>query len=163
MSAEPSHVPEIRDVYKVSQWKWNVDEGSPWWRKVYYNYIFLPFLNFSFGKMKVPAPKEVMVESDEHGRIRRTFRWFEDEGIFPEADMADAGCLGEHWGYCKLPYGRLMPPDSAQYSGTIFPRKKNPRKWHKPALSLVIKDRSQEEREQEILKEYLDRLNKALD
>lgn len=151
--------PEPRDVYKVSQWKWNIDEGSPWWRKFYFNRIFLPILNFSFGVIKVPAPKEVVVESDAQGRTRRTFRWFEDEGIFDCPEKADAACLGERWGYVRLPYGRLMPPDSAQYAGTVFPRKKNAHKWARPTLSLVIKDRKRDEQEQKTLTEYLTKIN----
>lgn len=159
MRAEQSIHPEPRDVYKVCQWKWGVDEGSPWWKKFYFKHVFLRFLLFSL-KLGIPTPKEVLVESDERGRVRRLFRWFEDEGVFDTAEQAEAGCLGEHWGYTRIPYGRLMPPESAQYSGTIFPRKKNPRKWAKPVLSLVIKDRRQDEQEHETLMEYLEKINR---
>lgn len=162
MRPEP-HIDSPRDVYKVSQWKWNIDKTEPWWRKVFFRRVFLPFLDFSFGTMKVPIPKEVVVESDEQGRVRRTYRWFEDEGIFPDADQADAGCLAEHWGYKRMPYGRLMPAESAQYSGTVFPRKKNPKKWANPKLALIIKDRIKEEREQQTLSNALARLNQVLD
>lgn len=162
MRVEQSFNPELKDVYKVSQWKWNIDEGSPWWKRFYFKHIFLRFLLFSL-QLGIPAPKEVLVESDEQGRVTRLFRWYEDEGIFDEEDKADAGCLGEHWGYTRLPYGRLMPSDSAQYSGTIFPRKKHPGKFAKPVLSLVIKDRVKDEQEQKTLAECLRKLNQVLD
>ncbi|HTG95790.1 MAG TPA: hypothetical protein VL866_24530 [Pyrinomonadaceae bacterium] len=161
MRPEPS-IEQPRDVYKVSQWKWNLDGSAPRWRKLFFNWIFLPFLNFSFS-LGIPTPKEAVIESDENGNTRKTYRWFEDEGIFEDADQADAGCLAEHWGYCRLPLGRLMPPDSAQYSGTIFPRKKNPNRWAKPTLSLVIKDRKQEEQQEQTLATTLARLNQVLD
>lgn len=162
MRAEQSITPDPKDVFKVSAWKWGIDCNSPRWRHIFFNWIFLPFLNLSF-KLGIPTPKEVLVESDERGHVRRTFRWFEDEGIFEHEEQADAGCLGEHWGYTRLPYGRLMPPDSAQYAGTKFPRKKNPNKWVKPKLSLIIKDRVKEEQEQRTLAEYLARINQVLD
>lgn len=150
------------EVWKVAQWKHDVDPTEPWWRRFYFHYVFLPFLNFSF-KLGIPAVKEVVVESDKKGRVRRTFRWFEDQAIYPTEEQANAGCLGERWGYTCLPFGRLMPPESAQYSGTIFPRKKGSRKWAKPTLSLVIKDRKQEEREKTTLAQCLNELNRNLD
>lgn len=162
MSAEPSHVPQIRDVFKVSQWKWNIDKGSPRWKHLFFNWIFLPFLNFSFH-LGIPTPKEVIVESDEHGNVRRTFRWFEDEGIFEHEDQADAGCLDEHWGYCRLPYGQLMPPGSGSYSTAVFPRKKNPRKWARRTFPFIIKDRKQDEQKEETLARTLEHLNQVLD
>lgn len=157
------HIDTPRDVYKVAQWKYEIDPSEAWWRRAYFRYIYLPFLNFSFGRMGVPAVKEVAVESDDSGNVRRVFSWYEDEGIFESEDAARAGCLGERWGYTKLPLGRLMPSESAQYSGTIFPRKKNPTKWAKPVLSLVINDRKQIERERQCLQECLTELNRVLD
>lgn len=161
MQPEPKLEP--RDVWKVSQWKWNVDAGTPWWQRWYFRFAYLPLLLFSYRVFKVPAVKEVLVESDEHGKLRHTFRWFEDEGIFDHEDQADAGCLGEHWAYCRLPYGRLMPADSAQYSGPVFPRKQNPKKWANPQLSLVIKDRKQDELKDKNLADALSHLNQVLD
>lgn len=152
-----------KDVFKVSQWKWEPDAGEPWWRRVFFHYVYLPFQNFSFGVMKVPNVKEVIVESDEQGNVRRTFRWFEDEGTFEDEERADAACLGEHWGYKKQPFNRLMPSDSAQYQGTVFPRKKNPRRWAKPTLSLVIKDRAEDEHQKSQLAAYLTQINQVLD
>lgn len=160
---EPDTKP--RDVWKVAQWKWGIDVGSPWWKRWYFKYIFLPFQSFSF-KLGIPTPKEVVVESDEQGRTRHTFRWWEDEGIFDDPDQADAGCLEEHWGYTNLPYGRLMPSESGQYGVTVFPRKKDPKKshqWAKPKSTFVIKDRAKEEREQRDWKESLRKLNQVLD
>lgn len=156
------HTIEPRDVWKVCQWKHDVDVSEPWWRRAYFRFIFIPFLNFSF-KLGIPAVKEVVTESDEQGHIRQRFQWYEDQGIFESAEAAEAGCLGERWGYCKLPFGRLMPPDSAQYSGTIFPRKKNSKKWARPQLSLIIKDRHQDEQEHNELAACLRELNHVLD
>jgi hypothetical protein len=162
MRAEHS-LPEAKDVYKVIQWKQDIDSTEPWWKRAFHRYIYLPFQDLAFS-LGIPAVKEVTIEADEQGRIRRTFRWCEDQGIFETEEQADAGCLTERWGYTKLPYGRLVPADSAQYDGgTTYPRKKNPKRWTKPTLSLIVKDRIKEEREQQSLSTALARLNQVLD
>lgn len=156
---------DTRDVWKVAQWKWGIDKGSPHWKQLFFNWIFLPFLDFAF-KLGIPSPKEVVVETDENGRVRRIYRWFEDEGIFDDPDQADAGCLDEHWGYTNLPFGRLMPSESATYGRTIFPRKQDPKKalqWAKPKSTFVIKSRKQEEQQQRTLTDYIAQLNRILD
>jgi hypothetical protein len=163
VQAQQSIVPDFKDVFKVSAWKWGIDSGSPRWRQLFFKWLFLPFLSLSF-KLGIPTPKEVVVESDEHGNTRRIYRWFEDEGIFEHEDQADAGCLDEHWGYTPLPYGRLMPPGSGQYGGTTFPRKqKGARKWSKPKFPFVIKNRTELEHKDQTLAEALSHLNQVLD
>lgn len=154
---------ETRDVFKVAQWKWNIDKGAPLWKRLFFKWIFLPFQGFAF-RLGIPTPKEVVIESDPDGRTRKTFRWWEDEGIFACADQAEVGCLEEHWGYTNLPFGRLMPPGSAQYGVTIFPRKqRGSQQWAKLAFPIILKDRKQEEREQRILRDGLAELNRVLD
>lgn len=161
MRAEESITPspEITEVFKVAQWKWGLDNGAPRWRRIFFNWIFLPFLSLSY-KLGIPTPTERVIESDEHGNTRIVHRWFEDEGLFQHSEQADAGCLDEHWGYTNLPYGRLMPPGSGQYGVTIFPRKKKgSHKWAKPKFPFLIKPRREEER----IKEELQRLHRALE
>lgn len=165
MRAEQSINPEPKDVYKVSVWKTKPDAGAPWWQRWFHRYIYLPFQNFSITVVKIPPVKQVIVESDAQGNIKKTFGWFEDIGIFPHEDQADAGCLTESEFYTRLPYGRLMPQQSAQYEYgcPTFPRRKDPKKWANPVLSLVIKDRKQDERKDQQWKQYLDKLNEVLD
>lgn len=154
-------IEQPREVWKVSQWKHDVDISEPRWKRAFFRYIFLPFLDMSF-RLGIPAIKEVIIEADEKGRVRRTFRWFEDQGIFESEDQAINGCLGQRWGYARLPFGRLMPPESAQYGGMIFPHKKDPKKWAKPTLSLIIKDRKEDECKDKALAECLNQINQVL-
>lgn len=163
MVARERPISEEKVCFKVAQWKWNIDAGSPRWKQLFFNWVFLPFLSFSY-KLGIPTPTERIIESDEHGNTRVIHRWFEDEGIFEHEDQADAGCLDEHWGYTELPYGRLYNPESCQAGGTIFPRKKKgARKWARPKFPFVLKDRAKEERDQEVLNKYIKRLHQALD
>lgn len=149
--------------FQVEQWKWGIDAGAPRWKRLFFNWVFLPFLGFSY-KLGIPTPTERIIESDEEGNVRVIHRWFEVEGIFEHEDQADAGCLDEHWGYTQLPYGRLMPPGSGQAGGTIFPRKKKgARKWARPRFPFLIKPIAKEEQDQETIKSALARLNKILD
>lgn len=144
------HVEPPLKIFKVSEWKWGVDAGSPWWRQLFFKWIFLPFMDFSFGVVGIPTPKECEVTSDERGRVTRRYSWFEDLAFLPDADMAENACLNAHTGYKEVFYGKVAPHESAQSSGTVFPRKKKgSHKFAKPVLSLVIKDRKQEEREQQ--------------
>lgn len=163
MQAQRSITPQPENIWKVSAWKWGIDKGAPRWRLAFFNWVFLPFLDLAF-KLGIPTPKEVLIESDEHGNVRRTYRWFEDEGFFPCKEQADVACLEEHWGYTMLPYGKLLTHESGQVNGTIFPRKrKGSHKWAKPKSTFVIKDRIKDEREQQTLAAALSQLNQVLD
>lgn len=156
---------EQEHVFKVSVWKTKPDPSAPWWQQWFYRFVYLPFQNFSITVMKIPPAKQVIVESDAQGNVRKIFGWFEDLAIYPDEDQADIACLSESDFYTRLPYGRLMPEQSAQYEygAPTFPRRKNPKKWHRPVLSLIIKDRSQDEQEKQVLAECLTELNHVLD
>ena len=163
MRPEPQIDPPAK-VFKVSEWKWGVDSGSPWWRRLFFKYAFLPFIDFSFGVVGIPTPKECEVTADDQGRVSRRYSWFEDIAILSDEDMADNACLNVHTGYKAMFFGKVAPAESAQSSGTIFPRKKKgSRKWANPALSLVIKDRKEEEQKDKTLADTLSYLNQVLD
>lgn len=154
-------LPEVdENICVVVQWKDMVDARSPWWRKAYYRFVYAPFLEFSLRVVKIPNPTEVSIEGK---RIR--FSWLEWQGFFASADQAEIACVGERWGYKALPFGRSLPDVSGQYldSEWVFPRAKNPRKRARPMLAMVFKDRKQEERDGERLRDYLRRLNQELD
>lgn len=157
------HLPSSGQRYwKVSVWKDDVDPSSPQWLKLFFKYVYLTFLDFCFW-LGVPKTKEVIVESDEYGNVRRTYIWYEDVGSFDYEDQAIAACLTDRYGYKGMRHGQLAPFESAQFQGTIFPRKKNPRKWAKPTMSLVIKDRKEDECKDKALAECLNQINQVLD
>lgn len=158
MSARP--LPQVDDKIRiVVQWKDMIDAGSPWWRKLYYNTIYKWFLEFSLKMMKIPNPTQVTIEGK-----KVTFSWLEWQGFFGSDDEARFACLEERWGFKALPYGRLLPKESGQCVGEwIFPRAKNPTKRASLMLSHVIKDRKQEESQQQQLARYIQKLNQVLD
>lgn len=162
MRAEEHLTPKIKTDWKVSVWKDDIDPAYPRWKKFYFKHVYLRFLNFSFW-LGIPKTKEVIVESDEHGNVKRTFQWFEDIGSFDTEDQADAACLTDRYGYMEIPHGQSAPFESAQFKGTVFPRKKSPKKWANPVLSLVVKDRKQDEHRDRQWKECVAKLNEVLD
>lgn len=161
---------EEKYIYKVSQWKWEPDPTAPWWQRKFFHWIYLPFQNFALKYCNIPTAMEVTIESDEKSNIRRTFSWFEDVAVYEDEDRADRACLGERWCYRKMLCNQLHPPASTQTFGTIFPRKKNPRKWANPSFPLFAKSRNEEERQRKEaqrrerqLHEYVQELKQVLD
>lgn len=155
----PERVPQPDRVWMVAHWKWELDANTPWYRKLFFKYIFRRFLHFSWNTMKIPTPKGVQIDGN-----KQTFIWFENGGFFSSEDQADLACTSNWHGYKDVPLDRSFPPESAQYSSLVFPRQKNPRQHRKqPTFSLVVKDRKKEERDQEVLGKYIKRLNQALD
>lgn len=156
----PERVPDKLDrVWMVAQWKWELDESTPWYRRFFFKYVFRPFIHFSWNVMKVPCPKGVEINGNQ-----QRFIWFENAGFFSSEDQAEIACLNKWYGYKDVPLDRGFPPESAQYSSLVFPRQKSLRQHCKtPTFSLILKDRKEEERQQETLAEHLARLNQVLD
>jgi len=151
--------PQIDRVWMVAHWKFELDASTPWYRKLFFKYIFRPFIHFSWNLMKIPCPKGVEIDGK-----KQTVLWFENGGFFSSEDQADLACVDRWHGYKDVPFDRSFPPESAQYSSLVFPRQKNPRQHRKtPTFSLVLKDRKQEERQQQTLAEYIAQLHRVLD
>lgn len=142
MQTEPYLEP---DVYPVSAWKRGIDQGSPWWKQWYFDWVYMPFVRFSFKYFHVPAPKqaevEARVETLPDGVITTitttTFSWFEDQGIFDSPERAEAACLEPSWGYKPMPLNRLLPRESVKYGGKIYPRADKPLRHAYPNYELV--------------------------
>lgn len=158
MSTYP--LPAVDDtIYTVRQWKETLDPRSPWWQRWYHRFIYLPFNQFSLRVMKIPTVTSATIIGNE---VRLS--WLEDEGFFGSEHEADIACLTDRYSYQGMPFGRCLPHESGQCLGpTIFPRAKNPRKRSKPMLSLIFKNRKQEESEQQQLANYIKKLNQVLD
>ena len=163
MQAERHAQPSTDDLYLVIQWKDRPDKKAPWWQHWYYDHIYVPFLRFSFKYFKVPRAKQTSITSDDQGRVTTVFSWFENGGVYDTPEQADVACVDEFDGYKNVPRNRCTPRDSAEYGVVIFPRSKKPKRWARPTMSLVVKDRAKEQEDQQTLKECLHRLNRALD
>lgn len=135
VAAERHHIssPVEREVWPVRARKYGIDDRSPWYRKWYFRFVYLPFLRFSFKYMKIPATKEVTVEGK-----KVTFSWWEDQGIFETREQAEAACLGPMWSYKKLPLNRLLAKESAKYDGgDVYPRADKPERFVRPSFEVM--------------------------
>lgn len=146
--------PALTEVHHVSQRKYNIDSRSPWWKRAFFRFVYLPFNRFAFKYMHIPALDEVEIS----GRTM-TFCWYEDEGVFEDGDAADAACLGEFWRVKRMAFNRVYPPETAQRNGHRYPRAKKPNRYLVPTYELAIVPRQ----EQEAIKAELKRLNEILD
>lgn len=145
-------------VWMVAQWKWDLDPATPWYRKLFFKFVFRPFIHFSWRVMKIPCPKGIEVNGN-----KQTIFWFENGGFFSSEDQAEIACLSQWHGYKDVPLDRAFPPESAQYSSLVFPRQKDPRQHRKaPTFNLVLRDRKQEEQERQVLADCLAELNEKL-
>lgn len=159
MRPERTVQPATDRVWMVAQWKWELDQSTPWYRKAFFRYIFRPFIHFAWNVMKVPTPKGAIIEGN-----KQTFLWFENGGFFSSEDQAELACIDQWHGYKDVPLNRSFPPESAQYSSLVFPRQKNPRQHRKrPTFSIIAKDRKEDERQKEIADKYFERLHQALE
>lgn len=145
---------EVKNVYCVTQRKYGIDKHSPWWQRWFFRWAYLPFVRFAFKRMSIPAVDAIEIE----GKIERLC-WNEIQGIFTDKDKADLSCMGQFWCVRPIPLDLPLPDDTAQYGGHYYPRADKPGRFGKPSFRLVTKDRKKEEREQQTLAQYLDKIN----
>lgn len=155
--------PGTNDLYLVIQWKDRPDAREPWWVHWFYDHIHVPYLRFVFKHLRIPRSKQVSVTADEKGRVTTVFSTFENGGVYDTPEQADVACVDEFDGYKNIPRNRCAPRDSAEYGTVVFPRSKNPKRWSKPTMSLVVKDRKEDEQKDRTLADALARLNQVLD
>jgi hypothetical protein len=162
MQPERRSQPNTDDQYLLIQWKDRPDSWEPWWVHLFYDYAYIPFQRFSFKYFHIPRVKQASVTADEKGRVTTTFSWFENGGVYDTPEQADLACIDEFDGYKPITHNRCAPKESAEYGTPIFPRSKNPRRWAKRSMSLVIKDRKQDEQKDQTLAQALQQLNQVL-
>lgn len=163
MRSEQLIAPEQKDVYLLIQWKDRPDKTVSWWVHWFYDHIHVPYLRFVHKHFGIPRAKQATVTSDEKGRTTTVYSWFENGGAFDHPDKADAACVDEFDGYRPIPYNRTAGKESTDYGAPIFPRSKKPQRWAKPTLSLITKDRKEDEKKDETLAVALIKLNQVLD
>jgi hypothetical protein len=146
--------PALTTVHHVSQRKYNIDSRSPWWKRAFFRWIYLPFNRFAFIHLNIPALDEVEINGK-----KLTFCWYEDEGIFEDEHAADAACLGEFWRVKPMDLNSVYPPSTAQRNGHRYPRAKKPDRYLKPTWDLMTVSR----KEQEAIQAEVRRLSRLYD
>lgn len=76
-------------------WKYDVDEQSPWWKKIFFRYAWLPFARFSYFKMGIIPFQRLQPDG--------TLEWKEQQGIFiKEEDAEREAAKHAYGGYDKV-------------------------------------------------------------
>lgn len=77
----PARLPS--KVFEAFQRKYNVDAGSPLWKRLFFHWVYLPFNRFSFFKLGLIPPDHLVCghcgsAKDRGGRLG----WLERQGVF---------------------------------------------------------------------------------
>lgn len=74
---ERSH--KIVKCFQTFQWKYDVDAHSPWWKKLFFRHVYLPFVRFAWDKMGIVLP---------------------EARILPNANLPNGALLVKDWQGC---------------------------------------------------------------
>lgn len=113
----PAKLPS--EVFETFQRKYDLDEGSPLWKRLFHRYVFLPFNWFCFFNLNLIIPDHLLCE--HCGRITRTGKgrlgWLERQGVFSQQWRAEQEAA-------KYPFGGVEPLafDTGEQDCTCKPR-----------------------------------------
>lgn len=82
--AAPVAVPEavkLKECFESFQRKYEIDRSSPWWKKLFFWLVYMPFVRFAFFKLRIVPMDHV----DESGRLG----WIERQGVWAERWQAE--------------------------------------------------------------------------
>lgn len=113
MVQERAAHPNYYQLGRVFQWKYNVDAKSPWWRRLYFHAIFLPFLRFSWFVIGLVPPHR----KDAEGNLS----WKEDEGYYFDLDAACAKAAEYPYGGFSIVAVDTSEPDETVTDRSYFP------------------------------------------
>lgn len=96
----PAHR-EVGKVYCLLQWKSELDNSEPWWKKLFFWLVYRPFNQFSRFVLKVPSYNG----EDKDGKLW----WFEFQGAVTDKWQAEQACRSRQWAYEGLNLNELLP------------------------------------------------------
>lgn len=74
--AEMAEAVKLKECFESFQRKYDIDRDSPWWKRLFFWFVYMPFVRFSFFKMGIVAMDHV----DREGRLG----WLERQGVWSE-------------------------------------------------------------------------------
>jgi len=90
--------------FYIFQWKRQLDEGAPGWKKLFFRFIYRPFNQFCRFRLGLPT-----FNAEECCGCKRRLLWTEHQGICDHEVQAIWACNREtaQYGYHALPYNAL--------------------------------------------------------
>lgn len=94
-----------RWIWRVVQWKYDVDESSKWLKKLYFRFVFLKFNEFSYWAFDLLPPNG----KDDTGRLC----WTEDQGCHETEWEAEQEAMNYRFGHAvKVPFHASLCADT---------------------------------------------------
>ena len=130
------------NVYKAFQWKYDVDEKSPWYRRVFFRYVWLPFARFAYCKMKIIPFQRLEPDG--------SLSWKEEQGVFVREEDAQREA-GRHafGGYSRI-YFNAPEPGRTVVGRTAFPNSEAVEAYEQRVMK---EERAETDKFKEVLKE----------
>lgn len=99
--------------YYVGQRKEELDTGAPLWRRLFFAYVYRPFLRFCYFKLKIPT----FSGADTDG----TMFWLEHQTICHSRVEAVRLANKPGWYFHRLPVGESLPDATCACQDHTFP------------------------------------------
>lgn len=140
LAAGPVEAGEERPstVFEAFQRKYNLDAGAPPWKRLFFDWIYLPFNRFCFFKLNLIPPDHL--ECGHCGRAKGKdgrLGWVEQQGAFSQQWRAEQEAA-------KYPFGGVEPVtfDTGEQDCTckprsIFPNSKARKRYEKNSHATV--------------------------
>lgn len=129
---------KLKECFESFQLKYDVDKDSPWWKKAFFWYVYMPFARFSYFKVGI-VPMDHVNDKGELGWLERQTVWSERWQALQDAERYPFG------GVERLPFNALeqdctCPPLSE------FPNSKARERYERSANKTVSVTESSLER-----------------
>lgn len=136
----PAREVKPRWIWRVANWKYNVDVTSKWLKRTYFYYVFLQFNRFSYWAFDLVPPNG----RDETGRLC----WTEDQGCYDTEWEAQQEALKYRFGHAiRVPLRASLPcssvhteqihPNAPREVREMYAKKTDPATIDVPKLDLV--------------------------
>lgn len=103
----------LKECFESFQRKYDVDAESPWWKRLFFWHVYMPFVRFAFFRMRI-VPMDHVNEKGELGWLERQAVWSERWRALQDAE--------------RYPFGGVerLSFNSAEEACTCAPRSQFP-------------------------------------
>lgn len=115
-------------VYEAFQRKYDIDENSPRWKKLFFRYVFLPFNRFCFFRLQLISP-----DHTRNGELG----WLERQGVFSEQWRAEQEAAKYRFGGVEPLAFDTGEDDCTCSPRSLFPNSSARRKYEKKSQQVV--------------------------
>ena len=120
----------VEELFHVTVRKYGIDADSPWWRRMFFRMVYLPFVRFAFRRFSIPAPERILKNGD--------FEWVEGIGIATDQEIAMEMCKGEFYRVAALPVNCALPERSFTYKGHVYPKSIVPDRYRRRTFPFAL-------------------------